>query len=397
MSSRIMHVLPGQHVGGAEQVGLNLAQSQISRGHDVRMFLGAAGQVSEAAIKMGIPFSIVKATLDSAGGKSARHRAFADGLTNAAVEFHPEIVHSHVPITHLICGRVLPGMRIPWVATIHGSWKQFSYAAQTISRPWLRPYLLVRHALGDLIATRSAAKLVAVSEYTMRGLAAVGVDRRKISVIHNGLPPLTNPAPPEVAREQMGIRGDAVLIGSLGYFAPVKGFDLLIKAFAEVKDRFPQAMLRIAGGGVMGETQARTSLERLITERGLSDRARLLDPVDPRGGFLSALDIYVVSSRTEGFPLSLVEAMWHGKPSVVSSEGGSVEAARPGQESLVFESGNLGALASSLARLISEGELRRKLGEAASARASTYLTLQRCTDEYEATYAEVMARSRRSS
>jgi glycosyltransferase involved in cell wall biosynthesis len=386
VSLKILHVLPGAHVGGAEQVGLLLAQAQRVAGHDARILTFSPGKVTESAAAMGIPVISGSASAAESQSKSVQRRGFAAAIQQTVSTFQPEIVHSHVPITHLMCNRVLPELRIPWVATLHGSWKQFAYSAQTLSRPWLRPYLMLRHAMGDRIATRSASKLIAVSEYTKRGLERIGISSARIQVIHNGLPPLLSPVPKEVARARMGISADDVVIGSLGYFAPVKGFDILIRAFSMIASRHSNVRLIIAGGGVMGESRTEIELKRLIAELRLDERVKLIGPVAPREGFLSALDIYVVSSRTEGFPLSLVEAMWHGQPSIVSSEGGNVEAARHGSEGLVFESGNVLSLADALEHLVSEPDLRASLGAAAQARASSYLTIERCAAEHEALF-----------
>jgi glycosyltransferase involved in cell wall biosynthesis len=83
--------------------------------------------------------------------------------------------------------------------------------------------------------------------------------------------------------------------------------------------------------------------------------------------------------------------MQHGKPSVVTSAGGSIEAARPEREALVFESGNPASLASNLERLIGDSHLRNTLGEAARSRAQSYLTIERCAADYNILYSSIIA------
>jgi glycosyltransferase involved in cell wall biosynthesis len=235
---------------------------------------------------------------------------------------------------------------------------------------------------------------VAVADSVKRDLQSVGISPRRIVTIYNGLEPLTAVLSQSEARTRLALSPDALLIGSMGYHAPVKGFDLLVRAFARVVPRHPRIRLLIAGGDVLGHEQPRRGLERLIASLSLADRVQLLDAQDPRAGFMSALDLFVIASRTEGMPLVLLEAMSHGKPSLVSSAGGSIEAARPERESMVFQSGNVADLVANIEILLNDQALRDSLGNAARERASAHLTIERCAGEYERLYAEVEKTSR---
>ena len=391
MRMRLLHVLSSPHVGGAERVCLDLAKAQRALGHDVYVLLMSAGAVSRQAEKEGIPFTVAATADIASSSRSRRWRAVARALDRAATQLQPQLVHSHVPLTHLICNRVLPRISIPWIATMHGSWRQFAYAPGTYGRPYLRPFLLARHALGDFIATRSAARIVAVADSVKRDLQRVGIGPRRVVTIHNGLEPPTSVLSQGEARARLGLSEGTLLIGSMGYHAPVKGFDLLVCAFARVAPRHPAARLLIAGGDVLGNDRPRRGLEQLIERLGIGDRVRLLDAQDPQAGFMSALDLFVVASRSEGMPLVLLEAMWHGKPSLITSAGGCAEAARPGREAMVFQSRDIADLAANLEILLHDGALRESLGKAAWARASAHLTLSRCAGEYESLYSEVLS------
>lgn len=394
MSLRVLHVLSSPHLGGAERVCLDLAKIQRASGHDVCILFMAAGAGSRHAEKEGIPFSIAASADVTSASRSRRWEAMSRELERAGTQLRPQLVHSHVPLTHLVCNRVLPRFSVPWIATMHGSWRQFAYAPETVGRPYLRPWLLARHALGSVLATRSATRIVAVADSVKRDLQSVGISPRRIVTIYNGLEPLTAVLSQSEARTRLALSPDALLIGSMGYHAPVKGFDLLVRAFARVVPRHPRIRLLIAGGDVLGHEQPRRGLERLIASLSLADRVQLLDAQDPRAGFMSALDLFVIASRTEGMPLVLLEAMSHGKPSLVSSAGGSIEAARPERESMVFQSGNVADLVANIEILLNDQALRDSLGNAARERASAHLTIERCAGEYERLYAEVEKTSR---
>jgi glycosyltransferase involved in cell wall biosynthesis len=390
---RILHIVSSPHLGGAEQVCLSLGKAHLERGHDVRLLALQRGKVSEAAETMGLP--LIHADLpDSLSiGKHVFRRRAMQALSDAVREFHPQLVHSHVPLTNLLCNRVMPGLRVPWIATVHGSWRQFAYASSTLTRPQLRPYLLLRHAIGDLVATRSAARLVAVADYVKRQLQSIGIADRKIVTIVNGLALPPQIVPDESARKNLGVPQDALVIGAMGYFAPVKGFDILIRAVARLLPKYPDLHVLIAGGGILGENDMQRTLEDMIAALCPGGRVCLVGTQDPNAGFLSALDVFVISSLTEGLPLSLIQAMQHGKPSVVSSAGGSIEAARPGKEGLVFQSRNIEDLAAKIETLILNKDLRQSLGRAAKARAENYLTLARCADDYERVYEDIVRQS----
>lgn len=391
MSLRILHVLSSPHLGGAEQVCLWLARAQLEGKHDVKLLLLRRGRVSEAAEQMAIPVVLVDLPDVATIGKHRFRRLAAESLKSTATQFHPQVVHSHVPLTNLLCNRVLPELGIPWITTVHGSWRQFAYAPVTVTKPYLKPYLLVRHAIGDFVTTRSAARIIAVSDYVKHELQKVGIAERKITTILNGTAPAETIIPKDAARKALGIPQDAVLVGAIGYFAPVKGFDILLRAFARLASRHPNLHLLIAGGDILGDTSVRRSLEKLISTLDIGRRAKLLDALDPQAGFLSALDIFAVSSRTESFHLGLADAMRHGKPSVVTSAGGCVEVARPGKEGLMFDSRNPHSLASQLEILILDPQLREVFGKAAQERALTSLTLARCAAEYEEVYRQVIS------
>jgi len=366
-----------------------LARAQNSRGHEAAVFAFRPGNAQAALEREGISVMLPDLSGVNLDDRLAVRRAAAAKLAEIEESFRPDVIHSHVPATNLVCSRVL---KRPWVATVHGSWKQFAYSPETALRPLLKPYLMLRHAAGDGWTLRRAAGVAVPATRTKQLLVRVGVSAKKIRVIHNGLPPLAGIMDRSSAREKMGIAEDAMVIGALGYFAPVKGFDLLLRAFARLSARDRPLELLIAGGDVLGHSATRGALQQIIEQLGITDRVRLLGPLDPAAGFLASLDVFAVSSRSEGLPLALIQAMQHGLPSVVSSEGGSGEAARDGIESLVFPVGRSDRLAEALDRLIGDPPLREAMGRAAAARASTYLTLPRCAEEYEQFYREAIGR-----
>jgi glycosyltransferase involved in cell wall biosynthesis len=158
------------------------------------------------------------------------------------------------------------------------------------------------------------------------------------------------------------------VVVAAGRLVPAKAFDRLIRAFALVAEAHPEWRLRICGGG--GE---RPKLAALIRELGLEGSVRLAGKVRDMEAELQAASIFVLSSRVEGLPLALLEAMGKGLPVVSFDEAtGPCEVIEHGVDGLLAPAGDEPALADALCTLIASPTLRRRLGEAARQKAAGY-------------------------
>src|SRR5262249_60029896 len=117
--------------------------------------------------------------------------------------------------------------------------------------------------------------------------------------------------------ERWGIPADAIVFGSCGRLVGEKAYEVFIRSAAGLAAEDPSVRFVIAGDGAL-----RAFLESEIARAGLGEKFRLLGFVDDVPGFLNELDVFVLSSRFEGFPVALVEALASGRPCIATAIGG---------------------------------------------------------------------------
>jgi GalNAc-alpha-(1->4)-GalNAc-alpha-(1->3)-diNAcBac-PP-undecaprenol alpha-1,4-N-acetyl-D-galactosaminyltransferase len=197
-------------------------------------------------------------------------------------------------------------------------------------------------------------RIVAVSSGVSAGLASIGVPRRKLEFIPNPAPPVSN----QVGKDD----ADAAVIPpryilGVGRLHRQKGFDRLIRAFSSL----PDPDLRLV---ILGEGRERASLQRLAEELRVADRVELRGVVEnPEPWYRSAL-CFVLSSRHEGWPNVLMEAMRNGCPAIsYDCRYGPSEILEHGKSGLLVADGDERMLAESIIRLLSTPDLRESLAE----------------------------------
>jgi glycosyltransferase involved in cell wall biosynthesis len=153
-----------------------------------------------------------------------------------------------------------------------------------------------------------------------------------------------------------------------GRLEHLKGFDILIESFYALHQHHPDWVLVIAGSG-----ELKDELERMALERGISDKTRFPGIITDMAGHLQGVDIFVLSSRFEGFPNVLVEAMAAGV-AVVSTDckSGPGEIIQDNENGLLVPTQNSECLSRALDLLMADSELRRRLGDNARKVVATY-------------------------
>ena len=278
--------------------------------------------------------------------------------------FRPDVIHAHASKAGAL-GRLAGGAcGVPVVF----SPQVFAHRIQSLRAKTI--YLLLERALAPLTDQLHVGYEEERREAIRDGLA--GPDR--VTVIPNGIDPGPLVSLPDPA-------GDPPTVGTFARLWPQKRIDLMLSALAEVSARGLDFRVAVIGDGPL-----RGELERLAGELGLSERTRFI--ADGRGpaDALAELDVYVLSSSEESFPLVPIEAMAAGRAVVATSVGAVTEIVEDGVTGLVVQPDDSGALADAIADLLSEPELRQRLGSAGRVSAASRFPIAAMAGPLDAVY-----------
>jgi len=306
----------------------------------VRVFLGGEGPVTEQLSAAGIPFRSLR-WLRRAVHPVRDARAFGE-LVHALGEFQPDLVSTHTAkagwIGRAACARLgLPALYTPHGWTIGG---RISSAHGPIFR------------LAENAAARWASGIVCVCQYERELALRAGIaGPEKLHVVYNGVRDI-----PVALRADPAAR--PVRIVSIARLEPPKDHRTLLEALAALRSLDWE--LELIGGGPL-EEEARG----LAAALGIAGRVHLSGYQPDPAVALARAQVFVLSSRSEGFPRSVLEAMRAGLPVVASDVGGVREAVSEGINGLLVPPGEPKALAGALEKLIAEAPERQRLGAAA--------------------------------
>jgi glycosyltransferase involved in cell wall biosynthesis len=367
MKIRLLHFITELSTGGAQVALLRLIERLDCEKYNIQVACLYNGD-REIAVKiraLGIPVTDL-------GMRTKLHWGAFIHLLRLLLEFKPHILHTwmfHANLPGRILGRMA---RVPIIIS--------SERTMGMENHWR----LLTNYLTGILADRIVCVSQNVAFYAQN---KIGLPKEKLIVIPNGIDPADfNDLPNrESARENLGLPG-GVLVGSIGRAQKVKGFDILIKAFQHVSDRFPEAILIIAGGGpelkALQEQSRKTQNPKSII---------FLENVDETKPMLASLDIYVQPSRFEGMPNAVLEAMAAGLPVVATTVGGIPDIIQDGITGILVPSEEVNLLSDALIRMILEPDLRLKLAQAGQEYVCQHFTIQETAAKTETVYTELIS------
>jgi glycosyltransferase involved in cell wall biosynthesis len=195
-----------------------------------------------------------------------------------------------------------------------------------------------------------------------------------------------NDAQRREARRQMGLRDGAFVVGWVGRMTAVKRTEVVVRALQDLVARNVDAYVVLVGDG-----PDRDQLERYAHELGVIKRCLFLGYQEDVARFYDAIDVLVLPSINEGTPVSVIEALAARRPAVATRVGGVPDVVRDGIDGFLVEADDRDALATRLAELAADPELRARMGEAGHARVIERYSVSRLVDDVDRLYRELLA------
>ncbi len=238
---------------------------------------------------------------------------------------------------------------------------------------------------------RLTHRFVAVSEDVRTRLERYeGLDARRIRVIYNGVAPSEpiDAARRAALRDQLGFGDGDFVVGTVGRFDSIKNLPLLVRSLAAALGQQHNVRgLLVGDGPEFGRVQA------LLREAGIADRVRLTGFREDARQLAASMDLFVLSSFSEGTSMALLEAMSVGVPTAVTDVGGNPEIVVANETGWVVPSDDTGALTAAILEASRQRELRARRADAGRARFQQRFLLRGMLDHYRDLYRELLAAS----
>lgn len=287
-----------------------------------------------------------------------------------------DLVHTHSPLP-AVAARLVAGEPTRLVHTEHNLWGAYRRPTRIANR--------LTYARNDAV--------IAVSEGVAGSIRPVRWSARSAprpeTLLHGvDLEDVPSGARARAAaRQRLDLDLRTPVVGTVGNLSAKKDHATLLAAIDQVRRGQPEVVLLLVGDGPL-----RSALEAEVARRGLRDTVRFLGSRDDVAALLPALDVFALSSRYEGLPIALLEAMGAGVACVSTEVGGIPEALRDGVEGRLVPPDEAGALADAIAEVLADPSARARFAAAGQQRVREQFSIDHAVRRTEAIYREVLMR-----
>jgi glycosyltransferase involved in cell wall biosynthesis len=332
----VLHLLGNAIVGGMETSVIRLAR-----------------ELPQTSFRMSVlcPFeSFITSELRNAGCNvliaPVRDNPSWEAAQTAAtfgLDEHVDVVHAHLANAHVLGAVVSSLTQRPCLATIHG-----------------RSLTMLDLEAHRLAETMHMCVVCGVAYSHARTL---GVARDRLHLIPNGVPP-ADATPALDLRVLLGVASDAPIVGFVGRLSSEKAPDAFVRMAWLVANEHPTATFVVIGNGAM-----RSELKQMVRAFDIEDRVHFLGERHDVRVLLPSLTLLALTSRAEGMPLALMEAMAEGVPVVATAVGGVPELVEHDRSGLLVGPGDVTQMAEYVVALLDDAKRRQTLGQYARSRA----------------------------
>jgi len=356
----ILHLIDTTGPGGAETVFVELADASRDMGYAPIAVIKGPGWVQENLEARGIPTRVIPVESGFATG-------FLKALIGLVRENRVCLIQAHLLGSSLYAAIVGLITRVPVVSTFHG--------------------MVDIRGLGRLTGLKKAllkagsTQFVAVSKRLKEDLAQQGfIDPERTQVIYNGVRTRDYTRKPTGRlKKRLSLPEEAILVGSLGNIRPAKNYELLIQVAERVKQILPNVHFVVAGHKkepLMGR------LEQLAEKAGVSGRVHFIGFQADSRAFLSELELFLLTSSSEGFSISTIEAMATGLPVIATRSGGPEEIIEEDVSGILVDVGDSEGLANEVCAVLEDPEKRKRLSVVGTDRVRTAFEMEKMSKAY---------------
>jgi glycosyltransferase involved in cell wall biosynthesis len=373
---RVVYCIDNMQLGGTELNAVRTAERLDRSRFSVSVVcLRDTGPLMERYAAAGIPVHAFP--MSSLWGYSALRQGLR--LWRLLRAQRAEVVHSHDAYT-----------------SVYGTlWARLAGVRGVIAsrRSWHSPHLQGRIMQANRLAYRIADRVIGNSPSVARLVETEGgVPSSRVVTIPNFLDAQAFDAIPAEERARLfralAVPDDAFVVGIVARLTPVKDHGTLLRAIAILRTRIPQLHAILVGDG-----PERERVVALSAELGVSDIVHLAGEQPPVPNLHGLFDVSVLSSTSEAFPNSILEAMAASRPVVATDVGGNADAVREGLTGLLVPAASPEALADAIGRLYADPSLRTALGTAGRAAALSGYGASAVIAQVESLYQELAGRS----
>ncbi len=347
---RIAHVVDSMEIGGAETLVSQMCRLQREQGHDPRVYaIAALGPLGERMREDGF---VVQANLGQHLTDATR------SFFRTFKESSPDVVHLHNPTPTVYAAVAARTAGVPSIVSTRHS----------LVGPPRRLLVELKYA----VAATCCDWIVGICDATVNNMKSIHtVSPKKIVRVYNGAVPV------ERAAKELWPRKEGFTLVYVGRLEPVKNHALLMNAFRVALKSMPTLRLWMVGDG-----SERKTLESLASELGIDSQVKFWGQQLDVAPFFSAADAFIMSSSSEGLPMSLLQAFSLGLPAIVTDVGGMAEVVRLAQVGFTVPVSDPDAMSAAIIQLATGDAERQRFSTNARDAFQSRFTLQAMVDAY---------------
>jgi glycosyltransferase involved in cell wall biosynthesis len=287
-----------------------------------------------------------------------------------------DLLHCHLPTAGIV-GRLAGKIaRVPVIYTEHNLLERYHWLTRS----------------GNRRTWRMQNQVIAVSNEVLASVEYNALNSVPVRVIQNGVDinsfsrHLSAGVP---VREQWSIPLDAPVVGTVAVFTAKKKLDEWLRVASEVHEKNPEVHFLIVGDGPL-----RSELDTLKLDLGLRQVVHFVGLQEDVRSFLTAMDVYLMSSQYEGLPIALLEAMAMELPVVATAVGGVPEVVKEGKTGFLVPAGRPGELAAAAKKLLEDPDMGQAMGRAGRTMVKEKFSMERMVRQTEEVYLEVLEKTK---